>query len=90
MTPKEAEQVKALDKRLEQQAAQRDRIAALEEKLEKAKRTLAEGVEPRAGERKGTVSGEQRFTDAYWDRQKANQQAVDNAQKALDDARAAK
>jgi hypothetical protein len=90
VTPKEAEQLKALDKRLEQQAAQRDRIAALEEKLEEAKRRLAEGVEPLPGERKHTVSGQQRFTDEYWERQTANKQAVDNAQKALDDARVGK
>ncbi|MGW8270929.1 MAG: DUF4124 domain-containing protein [Burkholderiales bacterium] len=90
VTAKEAEQVKALDKRLEQQAAQRDRITALEEKLEEAKRKLAEGVEPLPGERKGTVSGQQRFRDEYWERQAANQKAVENAQKALDAERGAK
>ena len=87
---KEAQEGKALDKRLEERAAQRDRVAAAEAKLEEAKRNLTEGVEPLAGERKGTASGQQRFTDAYWDRQKANKAAVENAQKALDDARAGK
>jgi type IV secretory pathway VirB10-like protein len=87
---KEAQEGKALDKRLDERAAQRDRVAAAEAKLEEAKRTLTEGVEPLAGERKATVSGQQRFTDAYWDRQKANKDAVENAQKALDDARAGK
>jgi flagellar motility protein MotE (MotC chaperone) len=85
----EAQQVEALDKRLQQQAAQRDRIGALEDKLEEAKKTLAEGKEPLPGERKGIVGAGTRLTDAYWDRQKANQKAVDNAQRALDDAIAA-
>jgi len=85
----EAQQVEALDKRLQQQSAQRDRISALEDKLEEAKKTLAEGKEPLPGERKGIVGAGTRLTDAYWDRQKANQQAVDNAQRALDDAIAA-
>lgn len=85
---KEAAQGKALDERLKQQAAQRDRIAALEDKLEEAKRTLAEGKEPLPGERKGTAGGASRLTDQYWSRQKANEQAVKNARKALDDARA--
>jgi hypothetical protein len=89
LTRKEAEEAKAIDKRLEQQGVERDRIAALEEKLDEAKRKLADGKEPLPGERKGIVGAGTRLTDAYWDRQKANQQAVDNAQRALDDAIAA-
>jgi len=85
----EAQQVEALDKRLQQQAAQRDRISALEDKLEAAKKKLADGKEPLPGERKGIVGAGTRLTDDYWARQKANQQAVDNAQRALDDAIAA-
>jgi len=87
---KEAQEVKALDKRLEDRAAQRSRVEAAEAKLEEAKRTLADGKEPLPGERIGTAGGASRLNDAYWQRQKANQQAVENAQRALDAARAAK
>lgn len=87
---KEAQDVKAVDKRLEDRAAQSDRVAAAEAKLEEAMRTLDEGKEPLPGERIGTASGQSRLRDEYWSRQKANQQAVDDAQKALDAARANK
>lgn len=86
---KEAQQVKALDKRLADSAAQRARVEDAEAKLEEAKRTLAEGKEPLPGERKGTAGGQSKLTDVYWDRQRANQKSVQNAQKALDEARAA-
>ena len=86
---RDAKDVKALDKRLEDRATQRSRIEAAEAKLEEAKRALAEGKEPLPGERKGTAGGQSRLSDEYWQRQKANQQAVKNAQRALDDARAA-
>jgi len=85
---KEAEDVKAVDKRLEDRAAQSNSVAAAEAKLEEAMRTLKEGKEPLPGERIGTVSGQSRLKDEYWSRQKANQQAVDDAQKVLDAARA--
>jgi hypothetical protein len=87
---RDAKDAQALDKRLEQRSAQQNRVAAAEAKLEEAKRTLAEGKEPLPGERKGTAGGASRLTDEYWQRQKANQQAVDNAQRALDAAQAAK
>jgi len=87
---REAKDVKALDKRLENSAAQRARIEDAEAKLEDAKRTLAEGKEPLEGERIGTAGGQSRLNDEYWQRQKANQKAVENAQKALDAARVAK
>jgi len=87
---REAQQSEALDKQLEQRAAQRDRVAAAETKLEETKRKLEEGKDPLPGERKGIVGAGTRLTDAYWDRQKANQQAVENAQKELDAARAGK
>ena len=87
---KEAQDGKAADKRLEDRAAQSKRVAAAEEKLEEARRTLEEGKEPLPGERIGTASGQSRLNDEYWSRQKANEQAVENAQKALSEARATK
>jgi len=87
---RDAKDARALDKRLEQRSAQENRVAAAEAKLEEAKRALAEGKEPLPGDRKGTAGGASRLSDEYWQRQKANQQAVENAQRALDAARAAK
>jgi len=86
---REAKDVKALDKKLEDRNAQRARVEAAEAKLEEAKRTLAEGKEPLPGERIGTAGGNSRFREDYWQRQKANEEAVKNAQRALDAARAA-
>jgi len=85
---REAKEVKAVDKKLEDRNAQRARVEAAEAKLEDAKRTLAEGKEPLPGERIGTAGGKSRFRDDYWQRQKANEEAVKNAQRALDAARA--
>jgi hypothetical protein len=66
---KEAQAVKALDKRLEDSAAQRARVEAAEAKLEEAKRTLAGGKEPLPSERIGTAGGQSRLNDDYWARQ---------------------
>ncbi|HSH06438.1 MAG TPA: DUF4124 domain-containing protein [Burkholderiales bacterium] len=86
---RDAKDVKSAEQRIEERKASRERIAAAEAKLEAAKRALAEGKEPLPGERRGTAGGQSRLSDAYWQRQKANQQAVENAQRALDAARAA-
>ncbi|MDX1377124.1 MAG: DUF4124 domain-containing protein [Burkholderiales bacterium] len=83
---RDAEAGKAADERLEQRKDWRERVRAAEAKLEDAKRKLAEGKEPLPGERIGTAGGQSRLTDAYWERQKANEQAVEDAQKALDAA----
>ncbi|HEX5091839.1 MAG TPA: hypothetical protein VFV84_04025, partial [Burkholderiales bacterium] len=68
--------------------AQQDKIEALEARLELARKQLADGKEPQAGERTGTAGGGSRLNDQYWARQKANEAAVAKAQKELDDARA--
>ena len=86
---REAKDLKAAEQRIAERKASRERIAAAEAKLEAAKRALAEGKEPLPGERKGTAGGQSRLSDEYWQRQKANQQAVENAQRALDEALAA-
>ena len=86
----DAQDVKAVDDRLKGEDAQRARIAAAEADLAKAQRALKEGVEPLPGERIGTAGGASRLNDKYRERQKANQDAVAKAQKALEDARAAK
>jgi len=67
--------------------SRRDRIRAAEKALADAKRTLEQGKEPLPGERKGTAGGASRLTEAYFQRQKQNEQAVNQAQKNLDAAR---
>lgn len=69
--------------------ARRARIEAAQAELEKARRALKEGAEPLPGERTGTATGGSRLTEAYHERQKANQLAVERAQRNLDEARAA-
>ena len=48
------------------------------------------GKEPQENERQGTVSGAQRFTDGYWNRQKQLERNVENARKNLEKVRAEK
>jgi Domain of unknown function (DUF4124) len=51
--------------------------------LARAKEQLEKGKEPLPGERLGTAGGGSRLTDAYWARQRANEQAVKNAEARL-------
>lgn len=64
------------------QAARQQEDAAAA--LARAKENLEKGKEPLPGERLGTVrSGKSRLTDEYWARQKANEQAVKDAEARL-------
>ncbi len=63
-------------------------VQAARQELEAAQVALKAGQEPQAGDRTGTVSGVQRFNDAYLQRVKSLQDAVAAAQKKLDDAQA--
>jgi Domain of unknown function (DUF4124) len=62
-------------------AAQQQNDAAAA--LARAKEQLEKGKEPLPGERIGTASGNSRLTDAYWERQRANEQAVKDAEARL-------
>ena len=66
--------------------SRREKIRAAEKQLEDAKRTLEQGKEPLPGERKGTAGGASRLTEAYFERQRANELAVQKAQKKLNSA----
>lgn len=63
------------DRRRNQSELQSDVIKA-EMLLEDAKKQKEEGVEPLPGERTGTVSGNSRLNEQYWERQEALQQQV--------------
>jgi hypothetical protein len=84
----EEERPKGEEKRLQEDSTQQDRIRAAEAQLESARNTLANGQEPLPGERTGTAGGRSRLNDAYYERQQANERAVEQAQKDLDAARA--
>lgn len=71
-------------------AATREESAKSDEKQEdaaaalaRAKENLEKGKEPLPGERIGTAGGKSRLTDEYWARQRANEQAVKNAEARL-------
>lgn len=68
----------------------RDRVRKAEIALHDAEVAQAMGKEPQAGDRLGTVSGNQRFTDAYWERQKKLEEAVTLARRDLDKVRSGK
>lgn len=87
---READTAKTLEKdRLKREASQ-GKMQAAEKALRDAEAAQAAGKEPTAGDRQGTVSGNQRLTDAYWERQKSLEQAVEQARKNLEQARAGK
>lgn len=58
--------------------------------LEAAKQRLKSGLEPRPGERRGTAGGHSVLSQAYWQRVRELQLAVDDARERLDDAYSAR
>jgi hypothetical protein len=96
-SPADVEAARALRNSIESAANQRttsldQASAALREwtlKLEQARAQLAAGREPRGGERTGTVfQGKSRMNSSYWTRQKANQEAVWEAEAHIKRAQA--
>lgn len=63
-----------------------DELVAAHKTLEQAQAARELGVEPRPGERIGTVSGHSRLTDEYWERQKRLEEEVEVARKRLEQA----
>ena len=84
----EARRAEEFAGRAQGESSGRASVEEAEKQLEEAQNVLANGKEPLPGERKGTAGGGSRLTDAYYIRQKANEQAVIEAQRALDAARA--
>ena len=84
-------QEQALQRRMnerEQRGGQQTAIGDLEKALKEAEAAQVAGKEPLEGERIGTAGGYSKLTDAYWERQRELDQAVQEARKRLDDARA--
>ena len=63
-----------------------DELLAAQLLLQKAEAAREAGVEPQPGERLGTVSGQSRLSDQYWERQKRLEEEVDLAHKRLEQA----
>ncbi|HEX7385491.1 MAG TPA: hypothetical protein VF291_14335, partial [Burkholderiaceae bacterium] len=66
-----------------------DRLKLARQQLKEAKARLESGREPLEGERTGTATGGSRLNDTYWARQKANESAVDAAEKRVREAQEA-
>lgn len=86
--PGDTERAREAQQRAEESSAREERIRAAEAQLEAARDELANGKEPLPAERIGTAGGTSRLTEAYFERQEANERAVKEAQEALDAARA--
>ena len=67
-----------------------DRLRRAEIALHDAEVAMEMGKEPQPNERQGTVSGNQRFTDGYFARQKKLEDAVTQARRSLEQVRAGK
>jgi hypothetical protein len=84
-------QEQALQRRMserEQRNAQQGDLAELEKAVKDAEAAQAAGREPLEGERVGTAGGYSKLTEAYWERQHELEQAVQDARKRLEQARA--
>ena len=93
ITPPSAKETATLQKleseRVHGEAANA-RIRDAEKALADAEAKLAAGKEPLPGERIGTAGGASRLTDAYFERQKSLEQAVQGAKINLEQARSGK
>jgi hypothetical protein len=87
---KETATLQKLESGRRQDEAARNRVIAAEKALAEAEAKAAAGKEPLPGERIGTAGGASRLTDAYFERQKALEQAVQQARAGLEQARGGK
>ncbi len=85
---REQAQERAIIKRLDSMDAVEAEIRAATLALETAKAAAAAGVEPSPGERQGLANkpGRTRMSDAYWERQRQLDRALDAARERLDAA----
>jgi hypothetical protein len=79
-----AEQADSARERSQEAIERQEKIRQAERRLADAKSALENGKEPLPGERIGTAGGASRLTEAYFQRQAANERAVEKAQKDLD------
>jgi len=60
-----------------------EKLKLAKRRLDEARAKLESGTEPQEGERTGTAKGGSRLNDAYWARQKANEEAVRKAEERV-------
>ncbi|MGH6631166.1 MAG: DUF4124 domain-containing protein [Burkholderiales bacterium] len=89
-TAREQEALKEMEKARLQREAGQDKVQAAEQALRNAEAARAAGKEPLPGERIGTAGGASRLSEAYDDRQRKLEEAVDKARRELDQARSGK
>lgn len=89
-TPREREVLKDMEADRLQREARQDRVPAAAQALKNAEAARDAGKEPLEGERIGTAGGSSRLTDAYFERQRQLEAAVERARRDLDEARARK
>ena len=90
VTPREQEALRDLEKSRTRREAGVDKVQSAEQTLRDAEAARAAGKEPLAGERAGTAGGGSRLGEAYFDRQRKLEEAVERARRELDAARAGK
>lgn len=86
-TPREAEALKQMETARAKREGAEDKLRAAEQALKNAEAARAAGKEPLASERLGTAAGGSRITDAYYERQKMLDAAVEKARQDLDQLR---
>lgn len=87
---REAAVLKQLEKDRKARESEQDRLRRAEQALHQAEVAQELGKEPQPYERQGTAGGNQRLTDAYWERQKMLEQNVENARRNLEKVRSGK
>ena len=90
VTPREQEALRDMEKARLQRESGQERVRAAEDALRKAEAARAAGKEPVEGERIGTAGGASRLGEAYVDRQRKLDDAVEKARRELEAARAGK
>ena len=86
-TPREKEALKEMETSRAQREAGQEKVRAAEQALRDAEAARAAGKEPLASERLGTAGGASRITDAYFERQKKLDEAIEKARRDLDAVR---
>jgi hypothetical protein len=90
VTPREQEALRDLEKSRAQREAGADKVQSAEQALRNAEAARAAGKDPLPGERAGTAGGGSRLSEAYFDRQRKLEEAVEKARRELDAARSGK
>ena len=87
-TAREQEALKDLETARAQREGGQEKMQAAEQALKSAEAARAAGKEPLAGERLGIAAGGSRLSEAYYDRQRKLEEAVEKARRELEAARA--